>query len=143
MRTQRNRTKNERGSTIVETTLVLLIFIIVMVGIADFATFLHLHQAIAERTRSVVRTAAIDDLSTTAIRNLIAYGTADVPADSKLKGYFGLASSNIGVQILDRGQTSQRIVVTITNLSFPLVSPLLAGSGRNMPIRISVPLEAP
>lgn len=143
MRTQRDRKSREKGSTIVETTLVLLIFIIVMVGIADFATFLHLHQAIAERTRSVARTAAIDDLDATSIRNMIAYGTANVSEDSKLKGYFGLSASNIGVQILDRGQTSQRIVVTITNLSFPLISPLLTQRGRNMPIRFSVPLEAP
>jgi Flp pilus assembly protein TadG len=143
MRTQRDLTKKEKGSTIVETTLVLLVFIIVMVGIADFATFLHLHQAIAERTRSVARTAVIDDLNATAISNLIAYGVATVSEDSKLQGYFGLSPSNIGVQILDRGQTSQRIVVTVTNLSFPLISPLLTQRGRNMPIRIAVPLETP
>ncbi|MBA3972645.1 MAG: hypothetical protein C0504_00345 [Candidatus Solibacter sp.] len=143
MRTQRDRTKAEKGSTILESVLVLLVFIIVMVGIADFATFLHLHQAIAERTRSVARTASIDDLSAADISNLIAYGAATVYQDPPPAGYFGLGASNIGVQILDRGQSSQRIVVTVTNLTFPLISPLLTQRGRNMPIRIAVPLETP
>lgn len=143
MRTTTIRTRRQKGAVFVETALVLLTFIIVMVGIADFATFLHLHQAITERTRNVARIAAIEDLSVAKIQNLIAYGVETVADDSTMKGYFGLKPSNIAVSVQDRGLTSQRVIVTVSGLSFPLVSPLLSGRGRNMPIRMSFPLEAP
>jgi hypothetical protein len=143
MRTTTHRTHRQKGAVFVETALVMLTFIIVMVGIADFATFLHLHQAITERTRNVARIAAIEDLSETKIQNMIAYGVETVEEDETLPGYFGLKPSNIAVSVQDRGLSSQRIIVTVSGLSFPLVSPLLSGSGRNMPIRMSLPLEAP
>ena len=143
MKTPTISKRSQKGAVFVETALVMLTFIIVMVGIADFATFLHLHQAITERTRNVARIAAIEDLSATKIQNLIAYGVETVPDDAKLPGYFGLKPSNIAVSVQDRGLSSQRLIVTVSGLSFPLVSPLLSGRGRNMPIRMSLPLEAP
>jgi Flp pilus assembly protein TadG len=137
-----NGSGRQKGSTIIETTLVLLVFIFTMVGIADFATFLHLHQALTERVRGVARMAAIEGLTPQEIQTLVSYGVKSYSTDDVVKGYFGLSEANVGVQILDKGKTSQRLVVTITGLTYPLISPLLSGRGRNMPIRLSIPLEA-
>ncbi|MBA3974433.1 MAG: hypothetical protein C0504_09480 [Candidatus Solibacter sp.] len=132
----------QKGSTMIETTLVLLVFIITMVGIADFATFLHLHQAVTERVRGVARMAAIEGLTTQEVQTLVSYGVKNRSTDDVLKGYFGLSEAHVGVQILDQGKSSQRLVVTITGLTYPLISPLLSGRGRNLPIRLSIPIEA-
>lgn len=143
MTSNTKRSPRQRGSTIVETAIVLLTLIVVLVGIADFAVFLHLHQAITERTRDAVRTAAIEDLDEAAIKYMIAYGAPSITANEPPPGYFGMSPKNIAVEIKDRGLTSQRVMVKVSGIPFPIVSPLISGKGSNLPIRVSVPLELP
>lgn len=143
MTSNTKRSRRQRGSTIVETAIVLLTLIVVLVGIADFAAFLHLHQAITERTRHAVRTAAIEDLDEAAIKYMIAYGAPSIAVNEPPTGYFGMSPKHIAVEIKDRGLTSQRVMVKVSGIPFPIVSPLISGKGSNLPIRVSVPLELP
>jgi len=140
--TRKNR---QKGSTLVESALVLGVFIFVMIGIVDFAQILHVHQALVERTRSVARTAAIEGLTVSEIRNLIVYGQSELPPSDggPPPGYMRLTPGNVQVQILDRTFNEQRLVVDVSNVPLTIVSPLIAGQGRIIPLRISVPLEEP
>jgi hypothetical protein len=139
------RNRRQKGAAFVETALVLGIFLFVLIGIVDFAQILHVHQALVERTRSVARDGAILGLTEAEIRNLIIYGQRESPSQESppLAGYMRLTPSHLQVQILDRTFNEQRLVVDVSNVPLTIVSPLIAGQGRIIPLRISVPLEEP
>lgn len=154
------RRKQEKGNIFVETALVLTSFLLVMVGIVDLAHILYVNQALTERVRGVARASAISGANPEEIRNLIAYGNKEGPererdgsqswqpvTDSEQgvteKGFMGLQPQHINVQILDRTYNEHRLVVEISGLPVTIVSPLIAGRGRNLPLRITVPLEEP
>jgi hypothetical protein len=125
-----------------EGALTLTTVIFMIVGVLDFGQFLYLHQALTERVRGVARTGAIASYSTTSIQNLIAYGTIS-PADTTVPGFFGLQTSNIAVVFSDANTNATRLNVTISGLSYPIISPLIAGNFTNLPIKITVPMETP
>jgi Flp pilus assembly protein TadG len=56
--TMRSR-RGERGQALVESGLVLMIFIPVLFGILDFGQFLYLHQSLSERVRAATRYGAV------------------------------------------------------------------------------------
>lgn len=155
-----HRRKQQKGNVFVETSLVLTSFLLVMVGIVDLAQILYVNQALAERVRGVARASAINGASPEEIRNLIAYGNKEGPARERddgqsgqpvtdgeqgltEKGFMGLLPEYINVQVLDRTFNEHRLVVEISGLPVTIVSPLIAGRGQNLPLRITVPLEEP
>lgn len=150
------RLQREKGNVFIESALVLTSFMLVMVGIVDLAQILYVNQAITERVRGVTRASAINGAAPEEIRNLIAYGNKEGPASDgsaqsgtdggesiSPKGYMGLQPRHINVQVLDRTFNEHRLVVEISGLPVTIVSPLIAGRGQNLPLRITVPLEEP
>ena len=156
----RNRRCNQRGNTLVESALVLTTFLLTLIGIVDLAQVLYVNQALTERVRGVARAAAISMATPEEIRNLIVYGgpppapesdqgqqswnpPAQIDPATAPAGYMGLQPRHVNVQVLDRTFNEHRLVVEISGLPVTLVSPLMAGRGRNLPLRITVPLEEP
>src|SRR5579863_1957615 len=98
-----NRKKRERGSAIVEGSLILLILLSMLVAIVDFGQFLFIHQTLTERAREAVRYGVVNDpTDTTSIQNVVLYGQASggsipaQPSNSDL-GIFNVQRSNITV----------------------------------------------
>jgi hypothetical protein len=156
----KNRRRNQRGNTLVESALVLTTFLLTLIGIVDLAQVLYVNQALTERVRGVARAAAISMATPYEIKNLIVYGGPPPVSDANQsqpgsspqsqidpanapKGYMGLQPRHVNVQVLDRTFNEHRLVVEISGLPVTLVSPLMAGRGRNLPLRITVPLEEP
>ena len=137
----RQRNSKQKGAALVESSLVLVMFIVSMVGIMDFAQFLYLHQAITNRVRGVTRTGGIQGWSAAQIQNRICYGTDDTPVNAN--GYFGLRPSNVNAQTLDATNTAKRLVVTVSGLRYKTLSPFLFGTATMLPIKITSPLETP
>src|SRR6266481_4341040 len=71
---------NRSGQAIVESSLVLLVFLQVLIGIMDFGQFLYFHQSLSERTRAGARYAAVRGngtaIDSTAIANFTLYNDA-------------------------------------------------------------------
>ncbi len=127
-----------------EGALTLTAFTFLLVGVFDFGQFLFMHHSLVERARWASRTGAVKKLTGDEIRNLIAYGTASPTTTQKgSPGYFGLSAANIAVSFENSDSNASRIVVSISNLSFPVISPLIAGNYRNMPVRLAFPIEEP
>jgi len=51
---------SERGSQMVETSLILLTFLLMLIGTIDFGQVLYFHQSLVERARAAARYGAIN-----------------------------------------------------------------------------------
>jgi len=141
-----SRRQNQRGNALIESALVLGLFVFVLVGIVDFAQILHVHQSLVERVRSVARTAVVQNLTVEEIRDRIVYGQSmDIRTEAGLMpaGFMGLRREHVTVEILDRTYNEQRLVVDVNGVPIIILSPLMAGQGKNLPLRITIPLEEP
>jgi len=138
----RRRGTKQRGAAMVETGLVLVLFIVALVGIVDFAQFLYLHQTIANRVRTVTRTASVYNLTVAQIQNRICYGSDTVPSPSAV-GYMGLKPVNVAAEKLDTSTTERRIVVTVSGLRYKTLSPFLFGAATMLPVRVTSTIETP
>jgi hypothetical protein len=146
MQSPSHRRQNQKGNALVESALVLGIFVFVLVGIVDFAQILHVHQSLVERVRSVARTAVVQNLTVDQIRDRIVYGQTmndSTTPDVMPAGFMGLRREHVTVQILDRTYNEHRLVVDVNGVPIIILSPLIYGQGRNLPLRITIPLEEP
>ncbi|MBI3681633.1 MAG: hypothetical protein HY235_14725 [Acidobacteria bacterium] len=122
--------------------MTLCIFLLMLIGIADFAQFLFIHSALTERTRSAVRygvtTSPID---TTRIRNMVLYGNPNgTNGVSAAPAGFNLTPSNVEVNELDAGTEDHRLQVRIINYRYTILSPLIFGTYSAPPISAGLPL---
>src|SRR5215510_9344766 len=136
----RPRQKNSRGAVLIETGLILVVFLFMLMGAFDFAQYLFIHQALVDRARTAARWGAVNDpTNTSAIQNMVLYNQTTVP-DGASSGIFGLTSSNVTVSTPGAVTDDYRLVVTITNYSYVMISPIIGGTHTGADIRISIPL---
>lgn len=142
----RNSRQLQRGNVFVETSLILLPFLALVLGIIDVARIMFIHNALNERIRQVARGASINSYSVEEIKNLIAFDTRTVPdgTDFTTKvGYQGIRVGNISVQYLDSGTNDRRVNIRVSGMRLQTMSPFLYVLGSNIPIDATVPLETP
>ena len=133
------RRKTSRGSTLLEMGLIGTMFFILLLGIVDMGQVLFLQQAIVERARSAARWGAVTDPTNSgAIQNMVLYMQPTVPANGGAS--FGLTPSMVSVSTADAGTDNYRLTVQISDYSYIVLSPYLAGSYKGAPISVSVPL---
>ncbi len=128
-----------RGVALVEMSLIGLLFLMILIGILDFAQSLFLQQALLERARAAARWGAVNNpADTEAIRNMVLYRQSTVPTDRGAS--FGLTAAMVSVSTPDSGTDNYRLVLTISGYSYRMLSPYLARSYRGAPITVSIPL---
>jgi hypothetical protein len=142
---KRNR-KNERGSALVESSLILIIFISTLLAVLDFGQFLFFHQVLTERVRNAARYGALNwqrGCHEDCVKNLVVY---DSPTGGTYNGIAvpRLTTSGISVTPPDASLDS-RLTVTVSNYQFAVFNPWLSTSGtkRMRPISAAAPIEAP
>jgi Flp pilus assembly protein TadG len=126
------RKKRERGSALVESALVLLVFVVVLVGVMDFGQFLFVHQTLVETCRKAARYGVVNPYNEEQIRNIVLYDAPQAPANGQAR--FGLEASMVNVTRLDAGTNEDRVQVAITNYPFEFFTPFIARSVRGLPI---------
>ena len=88
----------QRGATLVELSLVMLVFFLMVIAILDFGQIMFFHQVIAERATFGARWAVVNSfnpLDTSNVKNAVVYNTP-APADSDSPLY-GLQTSMVTV----------------------------------------------
>ncbi len=134
-----DRRKTNRGSTMVEFSLIGVMFFVILIGIMDFGQFLFVQQAILDRARTAARWgAASDPTNSGAIQNMVLYLQPTVPAHGTAS--FGLTASMVSVSTADVGTDNYRLVIQISGYSYLVLSPYLARTYKGTPISVSVPL---
>lgn len=132
--------RKERGNVMVESALVLVVFVAMLVGIFDVGQIFYLHQSITERVRAALRYGIVNSYDPAAIQNYVLY---DQPtAVSGASTFFSLTPSMVSVERDNAGTTDDRITVTVSKYSLVFMSPFIAGTITGWPIAQTLPYEA-
>jgi hypothetical protein len=127
-----------RGSSLVEGSIVLVVFMVVFVGILDVSQVVFLHTVLSDRVRTGARYAVVHTYNAAAIQNVVAYNSA-TPGSS---GLFGITPSMVQVNHYDIGLPTERVQVSISTYSMHFLSPWLAASFTPGPFTAVMPMES-
>jgi Flp pilus assembly protein TadG len=123
-----------------ETALVLLMFILMLIGTLDFGQVLYFHQSLVERARAAARYGAINPTDSTGIQNIAVYNSATVPSPA-LAVLPGLTTGMVNVSNPGINTPEARVMVTISGYPINFISPYIAQTFNNRPIIVSVTSE--
>ena len=134
-----------RGQSLVEATLVLLVFFAFILGVVDCGQVLYSHQALQERVRASVRWGTLHPYDGTGdqVANLVLYGQPAEPA--LIQGTFlGLTRNNI--QVHYQAPTPDRpddelLSVSIVNYQSHFFSPYISAAVISpRPVIVTAPM---
>ena len=131
----RRRERKSRGHVMLESALIFIVFFCMLIGTFDFGQFLYIHQALVERARWAARAGVSAGYTDDQTRNLVLYGTSSAGT----AGYFGLDTTMVTATTSDAGTTNARMVVTISNYPYVMLSPYLAGTYHGPNILVAIP----
>ena len=145
---QRNR---QKGSSLLESTLTLVLFLAMFLGVFDVGEMFFVHQTLTDRARNAARWGAVNAYDSTSMQNLVLYG-ATTQANGQ-KASFGLKASDVVISrpAASIGTPEDRVIVTVTypvSLISVLVGQSATWSGTAVPtwnlrIQVSTPYEVP
>lgn len=122
-----------KGQALVESALILMLLLMSLIAIVDFAQLLFTHQMLVERTRSGLRWGMIHawDGTGDGIRNMILYNQPTVKSGGTLAG---LTRSNIRVTYkppTSANPNDTHLKVSIVDYKYRFFTPFLAKSFVN------------
>lgn len=137
---------SERGGSLIEFTVVALVFFMMLVGIVAAGNLYYTHNALVEATRRGARYAVLNASgNTAAVQNVVIYGT-DAPSEGATPLIYNLQPGNITVCY--SGGTCNpttafnvaqgTVTVTITGYNFPFVLPTQTTSVAMPPYRTTL-----
>jgi len=141
----RHTRQSERGQTLIEGALALMVFFSLLFGVIDCGLVLVRHQSLVERVRSAVRWGVVRpwDGSGEQIANLILYDSPTEPAGST-GSYLGLTRDNVQVRYQPASPArpdDEMLSVSIINFHHQFLSPWITQIFINpRPVLISVPM---
>lgn len=137
-----NRRDNERGGSLIEFTVVATVFFLMLVAIVAAGNLYYTHNALVEATRRGARFAVLNPTgSTTAVRNVVIYGTP-TPAAGATPLVYNLQPANVTVNYTGLGVAAGTATVSITGYQFPFVIPASRTSVTMPPYRTTLTGES-
>jgi len=137
------RGSSQRGQSMVEATLVLLVFFTLLLGVIDCGQVLFAHQSLVERVRSAVRWGVVHPWNgDNQIVNLVLYNQTEVPRGN-VASFLGLQPENVVVRhqpATPERPDDETLGVTIVNFQSQFFSPWIA---RTMVNPRAVSITAP
>lgn len=135
----------KRGQSLVEATLVLLVFLAMLLGVIDCGQILYAHQALVERVRIAARWGAMHPFDGTGeqVANLVLYDQPNAPRAAR-DGFLGLTRAN--VQVRYQAPTASRpddetLTVAVVNYESHFFSPWIARTIISpRPVLVSTPV---
>jgi len=124
------RGANERGQSMVEATLVLLVFFTLLLGVIDCGQVLFAHQSLVERVRTAVRWGVVHPWEKAdPIVNLVLYNQTVAPRGST-PSFLGMQRENVVVRHVAPPERpdDETLSVTIVNFRPQFFSPWFAGA---------------
>ncbi len=139
--------RRQRGQSLVEGTLVMLVFFALLLGVIDFGQVLFAHQSLTERARAAVRWGSLHpEGGPEPVRNLVLYGS---PNASGGAGYLGMTADNVRVayRAAEAGSNDiETLHVEIVNFEAPLFAPWWPDLAHKLmnsrPVSVTAPVVA-
>lgn len=126
-----------RGQSLVEATLVLLVFLALLLGVVDCGQVMYSHEVLQERVRSAARWGSLHPFDGTGdqVANLILFERPSAPNASQA-AFLGLTRANIQVRA-----TEDVFTVSIVNYRSHFFSPWFANPIITpRPVMVSAPI---
>lgn len=137
--------KRQSGQAMLESALIMLVFLVVLLGILDFGQFFYFHQSLTERARAGARYGAVNtcaDLTNcSGAVNVAVYNNPTGTGTPLLPCLTGDCTSNATVTaaVTNSGTQNGYIQVTISGYPLNFFLPFLARS--NWTIKATEPYE--
>jgi Flp pilus assembly protein TadG len=128
----------QRGSSLVEGALCLMVILGMLIGILDIGQVLFIRASVQERVRDALRQGVIE-YDAAAIQNHVLYGTR-TPAEGAQPA-FNLTAGMVEVTRLDQNTAADRVKVTVSNYPIDFYTPFIAGRITGPPIYAVAPME--
>jgi Flp pilus assembly protein TadG len=126
----RNKRENERGSTLVEFSIGVTVFVMAMFAVVEFGRALWTHNALTDATRRGARYAVLHTAADSAkVQNVVVYGNEDGTGEPMLTN---LTTGQVAVDYNDFGLNDGTVSVSITEYEFEFVIPII-GTTITMP----------
>lgn len=134
-----------------ETALILPLFLVFWFGIVDWGIAYWAHQSIVFQANEAARWGVVHGYDATAIRNMVVYGKP-APTDSA-KAQFGLKPGNVTVNLVCSTAATcpntaaydptdnRRIVIRVAGYKFAHFTPFFAGNFTAREVVVSLPTE--
>jgi len=129
LRLKKNK-KNEKGSTLVEFAIGVLVFATAMFAVLEFGRVLWAHNALTDAARRGARYAVLHTANDVdQVKNVVVFGDAAGTGNPMLPN---LTAENVNVAYNGFGLNDGTVTVSITNYQFQLVIPMV-GTTLTMP----------
>jgi hypothetical protein len=115
--------RREKGAVVLETALVLILFLVTVLSIVDVGQVIFFRQAVIHSVERGLRFAVVRPYDQAAIRNMVVYRTAT--PDQYSNPVAGLSPDMVQVALLDVDTTRERIQIQVTGYPLSFVNPLL------------------
>jgi len=126
----KNCRENERGSTLVEFSIGVTVFLTAMFGVLEFGRALWVHNALTDAARRGARYATMHSpTDIDGVKNVVVYGD---PSGSGQPMLTNLSTANVNVSYNNFGLNDGTVSVSITNYQFQFVIPIV-GTTITMP----------
>jgi Flp pilus assembly protein TadG len=134
--------KSQKGSSMLETALVLLTLLAMIIFIMDMGRILLVQQFLSERVRATARRAVVNNWDATATKNYLVYNTTTAPAGGG-PGYLGLLTSQVSYQTLGTsGNPDYRVQVKVSGVPALTWIPYIPGSYTLAPTTATMPAQS-
>jgi Flp pilus assembly protein TadG len=134
------RRRTSKGTAMLESSLIFIVFASLFIGAFDFGQFLLIHSSLVERARTALRWGAINGpTNTTAIRNMVLYNQSATPPAGTAT-YYGLTSGNLDISTSGSGTDNYLLTMRISGYSYNMLSLRIAGGYTGPAITVTVPL---
>jgi Flp pilus assembly protein TadG len=133
-----NRRDNERGGSLIEFTVIASFFFLMLCAIVAAGNLYYTHNALVEATRRGARYAVLHPTgSTTAVQNVVIYGT-DSPPNGATPLVYNLQPGNVTVNYAGLNVAQGTVTVSITAYTYPFVIPARTTSITMPPYRTTL-----
>ncbi|MEI9813768.1 MAG: TadE family protein [Acidobacteriota bacterium] len=135
--------KRERGQSLIEGTLVMLVFFALLLGVVDFGQILFSHQSLVERVRAAARWGSFHPESgPDPVRNYVLHGG---PAASGSSTFLGIPAENVHVEFRAADEDDPALLhVEVVNFEAPLFAPWWPGLAHRLmnprPVSVTAPV---
>jgi Flp pilus assembly protein TadG len=121
---------NERGATLVEYSIAVMVFMVAMFAVIEFGRAIWVHNALSDAARRGARYAALHSAADVAdVQNVVVYGD---PAGGSQPTVPNLSTTNVSVTYSQFGLNKGTVSVSVTNYQFQFVIPIV-GTTISMP----------
>ena len=121
---------NERGATLVEFSIGMMVFMTAMFAVLEFGRALWVHNALTDAARRGARYATLNTMASEAqIRNVVVYGNPQGSGQPMLNN---LGTANVDVEYNGFSLNAGTVSVSITDYQFQFVIPI-ANTSITMP----------